>query len=380
MSPARWGCCSPAKAVVNCANHDKAANWRRKIMNQTTPIYILSGFLGSGKTTLLQHLVNHWQKQGMLPAVIMNEIGDVNLDGLLVQEQVPMTEMLSGCICCSSRGDLSMEIANLIQRESPDVIVVEATGIANPLGILDGVTEAALYLKIDLKGIITVVDSEHLLSLYNEQKGKTFRLMQEQIRCASSLILNKTDRVEAQELELLQSVISRWNEYAMVWPAVRCQVHVSEVLDGMSGIKPMQKEKDQAHTTQGSSSDQSLMDGHHTDESHQSGSHHHHAHSSHDHVMVYTHYFNGPVDSAAFEKLITNLPREVYRAKGVLTFSDTASRFLFQYAFREPDFLKITPQGNVPDVAVFIGEHFSRSELAEALSLLETESYSDSAY
>ncbi|KHF37135.1 putative metal chaperone YciC [Paenibacillus sp. P1XP2] len=301
----------------------------------TTPIYILSGFLGSGKTTFLQRLVNHWQEQGLRPAVIMNEIGDVNLDGLLVEERVPMTEMLSGCICCSIRGDLSVEMAGLIEREHPDVIVVEATGIANPMEILDGVTEAALYMKIDLKGVLTVVDSAHLLELYREQKGKTFRLMQEQIRAASCLILNKTDRVTAGEREELGSVISRWNGYAPILPAVRCEVDVAEVLASLGGKTglPESDKPDGAASTGLEAEDEE----HH---SHSAAGHHTH----HDHVMVYTHYLRGPVDSGEFERFVAGMPREVYRAKGVLTFSDTASRFLFQYAFREPDFLRITPQ------------------------------------
>ncbi|MFU1792466.1 CobW family GTP-binding protein [Paenibacillus azoreducens] len=330
---------------------------------KTTPIYILSGFLGSGKTTLLQQLVSHWQAQGLLPAVIMNEVGDVNLDGLLVQEQVPMTEMLSGCICCSIRGDLSMEIAGLIEREDPDVIVVEATGIANPMEILDGVTEAALYLKIDLKGVITVVDSAHLLELYRQQKGKTFRLMQEQIRTASCLILNKTDLVSPEDKQLLGTVVSQWNAYASVLPAVRCDVDLSAVLEALEAENPAGNNSG-AFSIPEDGLEQNAAEHHHPAHDH---THHH----THDHVMVYTHYLNGPVDSGEFENFIAKLPREVYRAKGVLTFSDTASRFLFQYAFREPDFLRITPQGNVPDVVVFIGEHFSKSELEEGMRALE---------
>ncbi|MEC0373471.1 CobW family GTP-binding protein [Paenibacillus chibensis] len=327
-----------------------------------TPIYILSGFLGSGKTTLLQKLIAYWQEQGLLPAVIMNEVGDVNLDGLLVQEQVPMTEMLGGCICCSIRGDLSMEIAGLIQRDAPDVIVVEATGVANPMEILDGVTEAALYQKIELKGVITVVDAAHLLELYHNQKGKTFRLMQEQIRTASCLILNKTDRVRADEQELLTSVVTRWNEYAPVLPAIRCDLDMSRVLESMGNVQALP-----TSLAEGNERFDIAEEDHEGDATSHAGTHHH----THEHVMVYTHYLNGPVDSAEFESFIANLPREVYRAKGVLTFSDTASRFLFQYAFREPDFLRIRPQGEVPDVVVFIGEHFSKGLIEAGMRALE---------
>jgi G3E family GTPase len=72
-----------------------------------------------------------------------------------------------------------------------------------------------------------------------------------------------------------------------------------------------------------------------------------------------------------FEKLLRELPRDVYRAKGILTFNDTSGRFLFQYAYRESDFMKINPQGEVQDVAVFIGEHFDKEEIRQRLSALE---------
>ena len=346
-------------------------------MNHVTPIYILSGFLGSGKTTLLQRMVSYWQEQGLRPAVIMNEIGDVNLEGALIEETVPMTEMLGGCICCTIRGDLSLEISNLIKKESPDVIVIEATGIANPMEILDGVSEAALYMKIDLKSVITVVDACHLLSLYEDQKGKTYRLMQEQIRCASYLILNKIDRVNEVQQEELHNVISRWNEFAPIIPAVRCDVDWVPLFGQVA--RPEQwKNKSTCEDNPNKEHHENCNHEHHEqDHVHNHDHHdhtpveHEHMHDSHEHVMVYTHYFDGPIDSQAFESLIAQLPREVYRAKGIMTFSDTSGRFLFQYAFRESDFLKITPQGDVPDVVVFIGEHFSQTELKNALIDLE---------
>ncbi|UUZ86871.1 GTP-binding protein [Paenibacillus sp. P26] len=87
--------------------------------------------------------------------------------------------------------------------------------------------------------------------------------------------------------------------------------------------------------------------------------------------MVHTHYFSGPIDSERFEELIGRLPKEIYRAKGILRFTDTSTPFLFQYAYREADFMKITPQSEVPSVAVFIGEHFDKTALAAELEELE---------
>ncbi|MNI76972.1 hypothetical protein D3C73_1332350 [compost metagenome] len=88
-------------------------------------------------------------------------------------------------------------------------------------------------------------------------------------------------------------------------------------------------------------------------------------------MIAYTHYFEQPVNSDTFEQFLRNLPQEVYRAKGILTFSDTESRFMFQFAYREVDFVKIRPQGNLRDVAVFIGENFSKEEVRSKLRELE---------
>lgn len=331
-------------------------------MEQVVPVYILSGFLGSGKTTLLQRLLDHWKDQGLRPAVVMNELGEVNLDGLLVEQTVPMAELLGGCICCSIRGDLSTELATLIKKESPDVVVIEATGAANPLEIVDAVTEISLYQKVELKSLITVVDAAHLLELYRAQKGATYRLMQEQIRCASVLILNKTDRVSGEEAEEITTVLRKWNAYAPIMSTVRCEIEPEELLRSGGGVLTEAQMEDAEGDFDGQY--ESPVEGGNQDNTASSD-------ALHDHVMAYTHYFKRPVNSEEFEQFVKELPRDVYRAKGIVTFNDTSSRFLFQYAYREADFMKITPQGEVPDVAVFIGEHFSSSELRSKLLRME---------
>ncbi|MBW4840616.1 MAG: GTP-binding protein [Paenibacillaceae bacterium] len=365
-----------------------------------TPVYILSGFLGSGKTTLLQRLIRHWMEQGLRPAVIMNEIGEVNLDGLLVSSEVPMAEMLGGCICCTIRGDLSVQMAELIEGEKPDLIVIEATGAGNPLEIFDAVTEVSLYLKLDIKPMVTVVDAAHLADLHASQQGKTYRLMVEQIRCGSVLILNKIDLLEPDRQREMSEFLRRTNPYALIILAAKCDVDLSllwKAADGQDNSIPTiqrgaayighnsEADRQSKHDHDDNGHDHECDHDHehdhdhdhehdhdHHDHDHHDHDHGHaHPHASHEHVTVYTHYFDGPVDSEDFERFIAELPREVYRGKGVLRFTDTASRFLFQYAYREADYLKITPQGDVPDVAVFIGEHFDRNVIAHQLKELE---------
>lgn len=336
-----------------------------------TPVYILSGFLGSGKTTLLQRLITHWQGQGLRPAIVMNEIGDVNLDGLLVSTEVPMAEMLGGCICCTIRGDLSVQLSELIEQEHPDLIVIEATGAGNPLEIFDAVTEVSLYMKLDLKPMITVVDALHLADLHASQQGKTYRLMIEQIRCGSVLVMNKVDLIEAERQQEMTEFLQHTNPFARIIPAVKCEVDVAALLEADKAEPSLIGETaGEPHVCNSDCHDHEHHH-HHSGGHHEHSHSHDHAHTSHEHVTVYTHYFHGPIDSTEFERFIAELPREVYRGKGILRFSDTSSRFLFQYAYRESDFLKVTPQKDVPDVAVFIGEHFDRNWIAQRLEKME---------
>ncbi|MDQ0876506.1 G3E family GTPase [Paenibacillus sp. V4I3] len=372
-------------------------------------VYVLSGFLGSGKTTLLTKAIDHFTEAGRKPAVIMNEIGEVNLDGQLIANEVPMSELLGGCICCSSRGDLATALKELVTEEQPDLIFIESTGIANPMEIIDEVTDASLILPVELKAVITVVDAPQLLELSRTSRGKTYRLMQEQIRCANLLLLNKADLLQEAALQEVDALVREWNPYASVHYTVFSQIDMRliEMLEEEQGQKQhlnakhndtnnnvqhnanhhyedhiedqydahndADRDHDVHHATY-SSEDHELhesRDNLHHDHGHDHthDSHHHH---SHNHVMAYTHFFERAVDSNAFEEFVSKLPQEVYRAKGILSFSDTSSRFLFQYAYREMDFVKITPKGDVPDVAVFIGENFSKDAVRTELLKLES--------
>jgi G3E family GTPase len=314
------------------------------------PIYLLTGFLGSGKTTLLRRLIDDAKGRGWKPAVLMNEAGDVNLDGMLVDTSVPMAEMLGGCICCTIRGDLGLELTNLAQEHKPDVIWIESTGIAQPLEIIDAVTEASLYGKLELRGVVTVVDAMHLLDRVRIGTGKTLRLMQEQIRAASLVVLNKTDLAAEADLSDLEEHLKAWNSAA---PLVRT------VNAGLDPNLIYASRSSHAGEPQGG----------HAPHEHSQNHSHEHSHE-HSHVKALTHYLTGPLNSHAFESFVKELPEGVYRAKGIVTFEDTANRYLFQFAYGQSDFLPIRPQKTVLDVLVFIGEDFSEAELTSRLRAL----------
>ncbi|WP_219833909.1 GTP-binding protein [Paenibacillus sp. R14(2021)] len=343
---------------------------------KAVPVHLLSGFLGSGKTTLLNHVVDYYKAQDLKVAILMNELGDVNLDGQFVDGDVPMAEMLGGCICCTIRGDLSIELKELIEEHRPDVVLIESTGAANPMEILDAITEAALLMRIDLRTIATVVDGPELLER-SKRGGRTFKLMQDQIRCATDLVVNKADKLAPEELVEVQQLVRELNAFAPLTVTVRCMIDMS-AFDLAAELPPR---TDAGAGTVGLNEGRHICGAncshdHAHEEDHANRHDHNHSggdevYSSHAHVMTLTHYFAGAVNSHAFEELLNGLPQNVYRAKGIVTFTDTNSRFLFQFAYRETEFIRITPQGNVNDVAVFIGEHFNKQSLLADLAKLE---------
>ncbi|WP_090735226.1 GTP-binding protein [Paenibacillus sp. Mc5Re-14] len=352
------------------------------------PIVVLSGFLGSGKTTLLQHALAYYKEQGLKPAILMNELGDVNLDGSLVNDQAPMKEMLSGCICCTIRGDLGVELMNLAEEYKPDVIIVECTGVANPMEIVDAVTDASIYSSMVLQSVITVMDARQFLDFsLGSERSKSFRLMQDQLRCASKLIINKTDLLAAGELQKVQAFVKELNPYALTVSTERSDVDPVTFFSIQGERMEVSRQKESTvdigndhhyaenrlHTyghddhTDHHPHDCQEPEHHDHDHDHKHGEHYH----SYDHVVVHTHFFGQPVSRFEFEQLFRSLPAEIYRAKGIVRFLESEGQMMFQFAYRELEIIPIRPQKPVNDVAVIMGENFSASEIEERLKRLE---------
>lgn len=323
---------------------------------ETIPVYVLSGFLGSGKTTLLTNMLEYYLQMNKRPAVVMNEIGDVNLDGMLVDGDVPMAEMLNGCICCTIREDLSKSLLSIVKNERPDVIIIESTGIANPLELIEGITNTSLIVGIDLRLIVTVVSAPHFLDATRGKKGKTVRLMEEQIRCADLILLNKIDLIEEKDVNEVNIRLRELNLKATIEETMRCNVPINSLIQMISKTNQQAPSREQ---------EKKMKKNLHVRPN--NGQQHH----THNHVMVYTHYFDKPIDHKKFEKLFGQLPPEVYRAKGILQFTKSEDRFLFQYAYREMEIVKLDTQQEVQTVAVFIGEHFDKELVARAIRELE---------
>ncbi|MFH1953066.1 MAG: GTP-binding protein [Pseudomonadota bacterium] len=186
-------------------------------------VLLVSGFLGAGKTTLINHLLSSKTKRPGKIAVIVNEVGELGVDGeLLSGRNVDMIELAGGCICCTIRSGFSDAVQEIYAKVHPDFLVVEATGVAQPGEILDILFDLPQSEFIHPRSLITVVDA----SFFDARKVLA-SFYDNQIRFADIIILNKVDQVEAGTRQEIETVLRQLNPGARLVPARYCTVEPS---------------------------------------------------------------------------------------------------------------------------------------------------------
>lgn len=194
---------------------------------QKVPVTILTGFLGSGKTTLLNRILS--EEHGKRIAVIENEYGEVGIDqGLVINADEEVFEMSNGCICCTVRGDLIRVLGNLMKRRDKfDYVLVETTGLADPGPVAQTFfMDDEIREEFSLDGIVTLVDAAHI----DQQLGRSDE-SSEQVAFADVLVLNKTDLVSDESLDILESRLRDMNRMARVVRSKQADVSIDTVLN-----------------------------------------------------------------------------------------------------------------------------------------------------
>ena len=190
------------------------------------PVSVLTGFLGAGKTTLLNYILK--EQTDYRFGVIINEIGEIGIDGNLVETQTEnVVELSNGCVCCTVRKDLVRGVQKLLKKDQLDYILIETTGVADPGPVAQtflNIPQLQQYTRLD--SIITVVDAEHVSAQLREAD-----VAREQIALADFILVNKVDLVNAEGLAALEEQILALNPHARIFHTEHSRVNLKQLLD-----------------------------------------------------------------------------------------------------------------------------------------------------
>ena len=345
-----------------------------------TPITLLCGYLGAGKTTLLNKVLNN--QEGYRVAVIVNDIGEINVDASLIAKGGNITDtsdivpLTNGCICCTLKSQMAKDIEKLISKGLYDYILIEASGVCEPMPIAQ---ELELIRNGVLDNVVGVVDAarlvdefasgEKLLKKDEIEEEDIESLLVQQIEFCSTLVINKTDLVTAEELKKVRMVVDALHPGAKVIETSQGNVSVGEILNTHSfdfdkvyesagWCQALSKEGDlgdeddenapghhhhdeEEHEHHHHDHDEEEHEHHHDhdeeehehhhDHDEEHGHHHHHHHHEHRHegesedeygIGTFIYYRRTPFDREKLRAFVPSWPRNIIRCKGTIWFSD----------------------------------------------------------
>ncbi len=286
------------------------------------PVTIISGFLGSGKTTLLNHILKN--QVGIKTAVLVNEFGEIGIDNdLIIEGSEDMIELNNGCICCSINGELLNTVSKVLERaEKLDYLIVETTGLADPLPVAMTFAAGDLREKVRLDSIITVIDGENFDFEINNTS-----VAFSQILYGDILLLNKSDLVNDKQLKKIEEFINKIKKEPRILRSTNSEVPLHTIMSvGLFETDTFEFEKN---------AEQNSKD--HSSHSHDHSSHSH-DHSSHSHDL--TNNIEGftsvsyetfePFSLRKFQYFLDNqISQNVFRAKGILWFMESERKHIF---------------------------------------------------
>ncbi len=310
------------------------------------PVTIISGFLGSGKTTLLNHILKN--QVGLKTAVLVNEFGEIGIDNdLIIEGSEDMIELNNGCICCSINGELLNTVSKVLERsEKIDYMIVETTGLADPLPVAMTFAAGDLREKVRLDSIITVIDAENFDFEINNTS-----VAYSQILYGDILLLNKCDLVNEEQLEKVEKFINKIKKEPRILRSTNSKVGLQTIMsvglfqtDTFKFDEVKEYLEENSHNHSSHSHDHSSHSHDHSSHSHNHSSHSHnhsshsHDHSSHSHDLInniegftsVSYETFEPFSLRKFQYFLDNqISQNVFRAKGILWFMESERKHIF---------------------------------------------------
>lgn len=349
------------------------------------PVTIITGFLGSGKTTLLNHILSN--QQGIKTAVLVNEFGEIGIDNELIvsmDEDSTMVELSNGCVCCTINEDLINAVYKVLERpEKVDYMVVETTGLADPLPVALTFLGTELRDMTRLDSIITLVDCANFsLDLFNSQAANS------QIVYGDIIVLNKTDLVDPADVDLLEIRIRDMKKDARILRTTKSEVPLPLILSvGLfesdkyfdAAAEKHEHDHDHDHHADHVCDEHCDHDHDHDHEHHHhhDHDHHHHHHSNHlenDGFTSISFLSDKPLSLRKFQFFLDNqLPSNVFRAKGILWFDESPKRHIFHLSGKrfsiDDDEWKNEPKTQMVLIGQGLDENTLRSQLENCLCM-----------
>jgi G3E family GTPase len=341
-----------------------------EIPKRGMPVTIITGFLGSGKTTLLNHILSN--RQELKVAILVNEFGDINIDSqLLVSMDEDMLELSNGCICCTINDGLVDAVYNVLEREDQvDYMVIETTGVADPLPIILTFLGTELRDLTRLDSIVTVVDAETFTPDHFDSEAAL-----KQIAYGDVTILNKTDLASSEKVKELEVYISTVKVGARLLHSQHGKVPLPLILDvGYNNPDAyadlIQEEIERSRPNNAHKDDHHHHGEHHHHHDHPHEHHHHHSdHLDNDGFISIAFESDKPFDVKKFETFLQDrLPQEVFRGKGILWFKESDLRNVFQLSGPRFDLQGEAWRTSPKNQLVFIGRNLNTDELRQQLT------------
>lgn len=300
-----------------------------------TELIILTGFLGSGKSTWLTKLLQQEKIRGRKTAVLMNELGDYSVDTAIVGEDVPLQELLRGCICCTLKDEVEIQLLNLYMLHRPEVIYIEATGVAHPMEIIDACMSPLIANQLEVAGVYQVVDAERWM--YQQELPVAVRhLLKDQVRYADHVLLNKIDLVSEDAVQEIEQELQHLNPAARHYRATFADLHALPNKRRVQHVEPSGSVFDVNKEL---------------------------------HVRAVSYTFTHQINRPDFEKWLIQLPTGVFRVKGFVPFLDQKGPTLVQVAYGVPQYTE--QEIRFPTTLVLIGHRLDKASLVNSLEQLE---------